>query len=113
MPKKAIKSIADESFTSIKTFYNKQLSSGDVTFTLPENEQFTTLDNENYNLTIVTGSNSHRDMVGHQVLTLTLRMNPQNNHLLSQLHLVLTDSHYKLLVSTMVLVVVLTLLVLH
>ena len=59
MPKKAIKSIADESFTSIKTFYNKQLSSGDVTFTLPENEQFTTLDNENYNLTIVTGSNSH------------------------------------------------------
>ena len=42
-----------------KTFYNKQLSSGDVTFTLPENEQFTTLDNENYNLTIVTGSNSH------------------------------------------------------
>ena len=59
MPKKAIKSIADESFTSIKTFYNKQLSSGDVTFTLPENEQFTTLDNENYNLTIVTGSNSN------------------------------------------------------
>ena len=59
MPKKAIKSIADESFTSIKTFYNKQLSSGDVTFTLPENEQFTTLDNENYNLTVVTGSNSN------------------------------------------------------
>ena len=43
MPKKAIKSIADESFTSIKTFYNKQLSSGDVTFTLPENEQFLSL----------------------------------------------------------------------
>jgi hypothetical protein len=59
MPKKAIKSITDESFTSIKTFYKKQLSSGDVTFTLPENEQFTTLDNENYNLTIVTGSNSN------------------------------------------------------
>ena len=59
MPKRAIKSISDESFTILKTFANKQLSSGDVTFTLPENEQFTTLDGENYILTVTTGSNSH------------------------------------------------------
>ena len=37
MPKRAIKSVSDESFTVIKTFANKPLSSGDVTFTLPEN----------------------------------------------------------------------------
>ena len=59
MPKVAIKSIADESFIVFKTFANKQLSSGDVTFTLPENEQFTTLDGENYILTITQGSNTH------------------------------------------------------
>lgn len=59
MPKRAIKSVSDESFTVIKTFANKPLSSGDVTFTLPENEQFTTLDGENYNLTITQGSNDN------------------------------------------------------
>ena len=59
MPKKAIKAISDESFISIRTFANKQLSSGDVSFTLPENEQFTTLDGENYILAIETGSNTH------------------------------------------------------
>ena len=59
MPKHAIKSISDESFVVIKTFANKQLSSGDVTFTLPENEQFTTLDSENYILTVTQGANSH------------------------------------------------------
>ena len=59
MPKVAIKSISDESFISVKTFANKPLSSGDVTFTLPENEQFTTLDGENYNLTINVGSNDN------------------------------------------------------
>ena len=59
MPKKAIKSISDESFVSMRTFANKQLSSGDVSFTLPENEQFTTLDGENYILTIETGSNTN------------------------------------------------------
>ena len=59
MPKRAIKSVADESFITIKTFANKPLSSGDVTFTLPENEQFTTLDGENYNLTITVGANDN------------------------------------------------------
>lgn len=59
MPREAIKSIADESFVVFKTFANKQLSSGDVTFTLPENEQFTTLDGENYILTITQGSNTN------------------------------------------------------
>lgn len=59
MPKRAIKSVSDESFTVIKTFANKPLSSGDVTFTLPENEQFTTLDGENYNLTVTQGANDN------------------------------------------------------
>jgi len=59
MPKRAIKSVSDESFVVIKTFANKPLSSGDVTFTLPENEQFTTLDGENYNLTITQGANDN------------------------------------------------------
>ena len=59
MPKRAIKSVSDESFIVIKTFKDKPLSSGDVTFTLPENEQFTTLDGENYNLTITQGANDN------------------------------------------------------
>ncbi len=59
MPKQAIKSISDESFMVMKTFANKQLSSGDVTFTLPENEQFSTLDGENYILTVTQGANSN------------------------------------------------------
>lgn len=59
MPKRAIKSVSDESFIVIKTFANKPLSSGDVTFTLPENEQFTTLDGENFNLTVTQGANDN------------------------------------------------------
>jgi len=59
MPREAIKSVSDESFVVFKTFANKQITSGDVTFTLPENEQFTALDTENYILTITQGSNTN------------------------------------------------------
>ena len=59
LPRDAIKSISDESVVVFKTFANKQITSGDVTFTLPENEQFTSLDGENYILTITQGSNTN------------------------------------------------------
>ena len=83
MPKKAIKAISDESFISIRTFANKQLSSGDVSFTLPENEQFTTLDGENYILAIETGSNTHTGYGWNLVQFLILKMSLRNRTLLS------------------------------
>ena len=53
-----MKSISDESFFVYRTFNNKTVVSGGVTVSLPESEQFATLDDENYILTIVSDSGS-------------------------------------------------------
>ena len=51
-PRTSMKSIADESFFVYRTFNNKTVVSGGVTVSLPESEQFATLDDENYILTL-------------------------------------------------------------
>ena len=57
-PRTSMKSISDESFFVFRTFNNKTVVSGGVTVSLPESEQFATLDNENYILTILGQSGS-------------------------------------------------------
>ena len=57
-PRTSMKSISDESFFVYRTFANKTVVSGGVTVSLPESEQFASLDNENYVLTIVSESGS-------------------------------------------------------
>ena len=57
-PRTSMKSISDESFFVFRTFNNKTVVSGGVTVSLPESEQFATLDNENYFLTILAESGS-------------------------------------------------------
>jgi len=57
-PRTSMKSISDESFFVFRTFTNKTVVSGGVTVSLPESEQFATLDDENYILTIISESGS-------------------------------------------------------
>ena len=57
-PRTSMKSISDESFFVFRTFNNKTVVSGGVTVSLPESEQFATLDDENYILTILAESGS-------------------------------------------------------
>ena len=57
-PRTSMKSISDESFFVFRTFNNKTVVSGGVTVSLPESEQFATLDNENYFLTVLAESGS-------------------------------------------------------
>ena len=57
-PRTSMKSIEDESFFVYRTFNNKTVVSGGVTVSLPESEQFATLDDENYILTILAESGS-------------------------------------------------------
>ena len=57
-PRTSMKSIEDESFFVYRTFNNKTVVSGGVTVSLPESEQFATLDDENYILTIIAESGS-------------------------------------------------------
>ena len=57
-PRTSMKSISDESFFVFRTFNNKTVVSGGVTVSLPESEQFATLDDENYFLTVLAEAGS-------------------------------------------------------
>ena len=57
-PRTSMRSITDESFFVYRTFTNKTVVSGGVTVSLPESEQFASLDDENYILTILAESGS-------------------------------------------------------
>ena len=57
-PRISMRSISDESFFVFRTFNNKTVVSGGVTVSLPESEQFASLDDENYMLTILGESGS-------------------------------------------------------
>ena len=57
-PRTSMKSMSDESFFVFRTFNNKTVVSGGVTVSLPESEQFATLDGDNYILTILAESGS-------------------------------------------------------
>ena len=57
MPKPYIKSISDESMVCRRTFDAQTVASDSVSITLPENEQFEAITNENYTLTVMGGTN--------------------------------------------------------
>ena len=67
MPKKYIKSISDESCVVRRTFDAQTVASNSVSITLPANEQFETITNENYTFTVLAGTNSTHP-VGDQIL---------------------------------------------
>ena len=56
MPRKYVKSISDESSIVRRTFDAQTVSSNSVSITLPENEQFVSLDQEHYNITVISAS---------------------------------------------------------
>ena len=57
MPRKYVKSISDESSIIRRTFDAQTVASNSVSITLPENEQFVSLDQEHYNITVLTSTN--------------------------------------------------------
>ena len=57
MPKPYIKSISDESMVVRRTFDAQTVASNSVSITLPENEQFEAITNENYTITVMGGTN--------------------------------------------------------
>ena len=66
MPKKYIKSISDESMIVRRTFDAQTVASNSISITLPENEQFQAISDENYTFTVLAGSNSTHP-VGDQI----------------------------------------------
>jgi len=66
MPKKYIKSISDESMKVRRTFDARSVASNSVSITLPANEQFEAINDANYTITVLAGSNSTHP-VGDQV----------------------------------------------
>ena len=66
MPKKYVKSISDESMVVRRTFDAQTVASNSVSITLPENEQFQAISNENYTITVLAGTNSTHP-VGDQI----------------------------------------------
>ena len=66
MPKKYIKSISDESMIVRRTFDARSVASNSVSITLPANEQFEAINDANYTITVLAGSNSTHP-VGDQV----------------------------------------------
>ena len=57
MPKPYVKSISDESMVVRRTFDAQTVSSGSISITLPENEQFEALSNTNYTFTVLASTN--------------------------------------------------------
>ena len=58
MPKPYIKSISDESMSARRTFDGQTVSANSVSITLPENEQFAAIADENFTFTVIGGSNA-------------------------------------------------------
>ena len=66
MPKKYVKSISDESMIVRRTFDAQTVASNAISITLPENEQFESISDENYTFTVLAGSNATHP-VGDQI----------------------------------------------
>ena len=66
MPKKYIKSISDESMIVRRTFDAQTVASNSISITLPENEQFESISDENYTFTVLAGTNATHP-VGDQI----------------------------------------------
>ena len=54
LPEDVMKSLADESFFVFRNFASKTVTSGSITFTLPETEAFGALSSDNYILTVIS-----------------------------------------------------------
>ena len=67
MPKKYIKSVSDESCVVRRTFDAQTVASNSVSITLPANEQFEAISDENYTITVLAGTNTTHP-VGDQIL---------------------------------------------
>ena len=57
MPRPYVKSISDESMVVRRTFDAQTVSSNSISITLPENEQFEALSNQNYTFTVLASTN--------------------------------------------------------
>ena len=66
MPRPYVKSISDESMVVRRTFDSQTVSSNSISITLPENEQFESLSDQNYTFTVLAGTNSTHP-VGDQI----------------------------------------------
>jgi hypothetical protein len=66
MPKKYISAISDESMVVRRTFDAQTVAANSISITLPENEQFESITDENYTFTVLAGTNSTHP-VGDQI----------------------------------------------
>ena len=58
LPEDTMRSISDESFFVYRNFASKTVTTGSITFTVPENEAFGAMSSENFTLTIVANGGS-------------------------------------------------------
>ena len=70
MPKKYVKSISDESLVARRTFESQTVASDSISITLPEGEQFESISERNYTITVLASTNSSYP-VGSEVPILT------------------------------------------
>ena len=70
LPRPYVKSISDESMVVRRTFDSQTVSTNSISITLPENEQFEALSDQNYTITVLAGSNSDHP-VGDQIPIVT------------------------------------------
>ena len=66
MPKKYISAISDESMVVRRTFDAQTVAANSISITLPENEQFESITDENYTFTVLAGTNATHP-VGDQI----------------------------------------------
>ena len=71
MPKPYVKSISDESMIVRRTFDAQTVASNSISITLPENEQFQSISDENYTVTVLASTNTDY-AVGDQIPLKTL-----------------------------------------
>ena len=67
LPQDTMKSLDDESFFVFRNFASKTVTSGSITFTLPESESFGALSSDNYVLTIIDDGGSSVYTTGENV----------------------------------------------
>ena len=58
LPEDTMRSITDESFFVYRNFASKTVTTGSITFTVPENEAFGAMSSENFTLTVVANGGS-------------------------------------------------------
>ena len=67
LPEDVMKSLDDESFFVFRNFASKTVTTGSITFTVPESESFASLSSDNYILTIIANGGSSTYSNGQNV----------------------------------------------